>query len=108
MTIHGSRVESNKSLSGLQRHLLFLSVETFPVRLEVLRRVGSWNSWSLSDNFATPSAVGKRNCSLLRGVKKTSFALILRGWISDASSFSNSSMSATRISLFKISEEYPG
>ena len=59
--------------------------------------VGSRNSWSLPDNFAVPSAVGKMKYSLICGVN-TSFALIRRGWISDAPMFSNSSLSATRIS----------
>ena len=71
-----------------------------PYRLFRLR-VGSRISWSLPDNFAVPSAIG--NIELLSFVASiTSFALILRGWISDTSIFSNSSMSATRISPCQI------
>ena len=66
-----SLLESTKSLPGLQRHLLILSVEVLPVRLEVLHwdlrslqvvPALEWvprNFWSLPDNFAVPSAIGK-------------------------------------------------
>ena len=54
-----------------------------------------------SKNIAVPSAAGTIKSSLLCGVN-ISFALSLRGWIPDASNFSNSSMSATRISPFQI------
>ena len=91
---------------------LFLSVENLPIRLEALHwglrsllffrlRVGSRNSWSRPDNFAVPSAIGKINTSPFCGVH-TSFALILQGWISDASICPSSSRSATRISHFQL------
>ena len=32
----GSQLESTRSRHGLQRHLVFLSVEALPIRLEVL------------------------------------------------------------------------
>ena len=69
-------------------------------------RVGSW---SLPDNFAVPSATGSFKMSHLCGAN-TSFALSLRRWISDASIFSKSSMSATRMSPFQIlpaTDAYP-
>ena len=61
------------------RHLLFLQVETLPYRLEILRwdfslltvnsslTVGSWNSQSLPDKFAEPSATGKTNSPYFLG-----------------------------------------
>ena len=64
-------------------------------------RVGSRKSLSLPDNFAVPSAAGNMNSSPFC-VIKTSFALILRGWISDASKFAKSSKSAIRIFPFQI------
>ena len=59
-------------------------------------RVGSRNSWTLKDNFAVPSAV-KKICGV-----NTAFALSLGAWISDASMFSSSSMSATGCLLSKF------
>ena len=54
-------------------------------------RADSRNSWSLPNNFAVPSAIGRiKMLSLFCGVN-ASFALSLRTWISDASIFSNSS-----------------
>ena len=91
---------------------VFLSVVPFPFALKPSTEVfapygffrlwvGSRNSWSRPDNFAVPFADGKINSSPFCGVK-TSFSLILRGWISDASIFPSSSRSATRISPFQI------
>ena len=62
--------------------------------------VGSWNSWSLPDNFAEPSATGKNSPSFW--IIKTSFAFSLLGYVSDASNFSNSSISAIRISSSQV------
>ena len=84
--------ESTRSLSKLQRHLLILWSRLW---------VGSRTSWSLPNSFDVPSATGKMKCSPLCGVD-TSFALILRGWISDTCIFSNSSKSAIKMSPFQI------
>ena len=78
----------NSSLSPWDSPLRF-SLLTVGSRL----RVGSWNSQFLPDNFAEPSAIGDTNCSSL-WVIRTSFAFSLLGYVSDASNFSNSSISA--------------
>ena len=97
----------------LQRHLSSLSVETFPVRLEVLLRdlhssqVVPAFEWVLGIRglFLTmllfPSATGIMKLFTLCG-GDTSFAMSLRGRIPDVSRFSISSRSATTISLFQI------
>ena len=82
------------------------ALKSSPLRSSLLTscsrlRVGYRNSWSLPNSFAVPSANVTMKCSPLCGVH-TLFALSLRGWISDASTFSNSSMSATRISPFQV------
>ena len=63
--------------------------------------MGSSNSLSLPDNFAEPSAT-RNTKSPSFGVIRTSFAFSLLGYISDASYFSNSSISAIRISSSQI------
>ena len=67
-------------------------------------RVGSRNSQSLHNNFAVPSVTGNMNSSPLC-VTNTSFDLIFRGSISDASNlskFSSSLIFATKIYPFQI------
>ena len=57
--------------------------------------------WSLPDNFTVPSAIGNMIFHLFLDVN-TSFVLSLRAWISDASNFPSSSVSATKMSPFQI------
>ena len=64
-------------------------------------RVGSWNSQSLLDNFAEPCATWNANSPFFE-VIRTSFALSLLGYISDASNFPNFWISAIRISSSQI------
>ena len=102
-----------KNPSSFLRHLLFLQVETLPFRLEFLRwdslslrysvasEWGPWNSQSLPDNSAESSAFRNTN-SPSHWVIKTSFVFSLLGYMSDASNFSNSSISAIRISSSQI------
>ena len=52
-------------------------------------------------NFAVPSAIGNVNFHLFLDINNSS-AMSLRAWISDASTFPSSSMSATKISHFQI------
>ena len=78
---------------------------SYPLKFPLLTvcsrlRVVSRKSYSLPDNFAATWAIENMKISLLCGVI-TSFPLILRGWISDASMFSKSSKSAIRISAFQ-------
>ena len=110
MTIHEVSLNGPKVFPI--RHLLILQVETLPYRREILRwdslrsrwipvSEGSWNSYSLPDNFAEPSATGNTNSPSF-GVIRTSFAFSLLGYVSDASNFSNSSISEVRISSSQI------
>ena len=55
-----SHLESTKSLSGVQRHLLILSVETLPARLEVLH----WDLHSLRFVLASEWVLGIRGLFL--------------------------------------------
>ena len=78
-----------------------LSPWDYPLRFSLLTvdsrlRVGSWNSQFLPDNFAESSAIRDTNSSSL-WVIRTSFAFSLLGKVSDASNFSNSSISAVSI-----------
>ena len=108
-----SHLGLTKSLFGVQRQLLFLSIETLPVRLEVLH----WDLRSLQVVLAFEWVLRIRGLLLtillyhpLLGILNIHtfvasillFALILRGLISHASMFSNSSMSAIRISPCQI------
>ena len=64
-------------------------------KVDVLR------TWSPRESFTVPSTIGNTNVSPFWSVD-TSFALSLQAWISDASIFSNSSMSATTSSPFQV------
>ena len=88
-----------KSLCGLRRHLLFLSVGTLPSFLEVLLweiftpdwMFPPWSGFSdsmISSKQFCCSICGRefKNCSPLLGVN-TSFALSHQAWISDVSKF---------------------
>ena len=83
--------------------LLRFSLLTVDSRL----RVGSWNSLSFPENFADPSATGKINCPSF-GVFRSSFAFSLLGYVSDASNFSNSSISKIRVSSYQIPHREQG
>ena len=105
---------STRSRQGLQRHLLILSIETPPVHLEVLHRdlrslqVVPVLEWILGILGLLLTIL---LFHLLLGIWlsspiceiNTSFALMFRGLISDASNFSKSSRSAIRMSPFQIS-----
>ena len=65
------------------------------IKVDVLR------TWSPPESFTVPSAIGNLIFSPLVDVN-TSFALSLFAWISDASIFSNSSTSATKMSPFQV------
>ena len=69
------------------------------VKVDVLRRC------SHPKILTVPSATGNMKFPLLRGVN-TYFALSLRAWSSDASTCSNSSVSATKMSPFQIPPAY--
>ena len=58
-------------------------------------------TWSPPGNLTVSSALGKMNFSPFMCVH-TSFALSLFAWISNSSTLSNSSMSATKVSPFQI------
>ena len=90
------------------RHLLFLQVETLPYHHDILR----WGSLSLRWIPVSEWVLGIRSLFLLIllshlpqeisilhlfWVIRTHFALSLLGYVSDASNFSNSSISAVRI-----------
>ena len=75
-------------------------VSSSPCASETWIKVDFRNALSLPANFTVlPSSKGNAN-SLSFGMR-TSFALSLRAWISDASIFSSSSTSATRYVLSK-------
>ena len=113
MTVNDVTLNRPKNLFELQCHLLNLSVETLPFRdgespLRFLSPFGLLPSWSgfpefvvSLHNFAGPSATRNTKSPFL-WVIKTSFAFHLPRYISDASIFSNSSISAIRVSHFQI------
>ena len=75
-------------------------ITTRLIRVDPEFKVDFRKTWSPPINLTVPSAIGKRKISPFFGVI-ISFALSLRAWISDASQFSSSSMSATKISPFQ-------
>ena len=79
------------------------SLETVPINIvgRSWIEVGLLRMSSPPESFTVPSAIGNMNLSPFMGVN-TSFASSLFAWISDASIFSNSSMSATKMSPFQI------
>ena len=109
-------LKSTRSRFGLQCHpemSLMVEIRLFLLEdLHVLRLVQEDHvlRWMFSelispDNFTFPSAIRNVKFSLFFSAI-TSYAVSLRAWISDASKFSSSSMSATKMSPFQIPSAY--